>query len=1080
MSSVIETYYQTWESELLQLRTDDLLVNIDRNKVLEEPQLLWDKSPKSNTILKDYLKMKREFGIDVLVQAQGVLHWQKASKTLSTPVFLAELQQISSENQQIEFSENWQLNPYLAQLLLNEFSLTLPEKYSSEWVEGLVEKGYFEAYSAETLIGNFHPQRYELRREWELLKAETSFSTPLLQVLGDFDQNNEGFSLGNTEQSISFLDKDQRAALTLANAGSCVVYGPPGTGKSSLISNLLAQVLKSQKTALVVSEKRSALEVVKEKLNEAQLGNFCLIAPSKNDLKTFYRQLQDDFRFLQDVQPVQIQEPHSENKAAAYWQQRQQLETETQLSFSALQAHFGQKINAATLTRGHWKNWLKTRALQQQIPNEVRPVISFLSPTWAKSNFQELEQKKIQWEVLFDALQQNFSFKTSAELDDLVKKSLICYQFQSAVFQKYEVLIDKNGPKLARSLSQYIQRKEALSLQLVQLSAWKQIPSKEEWPLLKKQAEKTGIFGQIKWKKEAKKWLRIPTSDLSPLEKTLSKYWALQEQFFTAQQKLNALGLNDPEQDCVILLQLLKTINWENYNWERALTAQDRQMYIEAHINLYRFQTLHKQLFLVEELELNAFYKQLNECWEPLRLSITPLQKIPHEIWSSIVSNEKVPDAIRADFWADLRYNFPLLYQWEEQDWKASLKNASASKQEAFLNFQQAVKQNQISKFKKLENLLTLPLSKLTENQKELRKELRKGKALLVKEMAKTRQFIPLKNLLEGPAAPWLYAIYPIWLMNPTGVANLLPLQRNLFQVGLFDEASQLPLSHSIGALQRVETAVIAGDPQQMRPSSYFNRQADGVIDLLHQAAFHLPRQLLRFHYRSENPSLIEFSNQHFYESQLKTWPSTYADKQALHLHYIENAIYQNRENKQEAKALAQDLKKWLQTNDKIGVVAFSEQQLQCIWNQLDSNTQALLEEKINLRQVFFSALEQVQGEECDHLLISFGFGKNETGEFHMRFGPMNQAQGDKRLNVLLTRAKKSLHFYCSVKASDFPAKKSPSVELIWKWFVFIENPAIHSTAHDAAEKLASADDFDSFLHAYQMLSQRAALPAFF
>jgi superfamily I DNA and/or RNA helicase len=316
--------------------------------------------------------------------------------------------------------------------------------------------------------------------------------------------------------------------------------------------------------------------------------------------------------------------------------------------------------------------------------------------------------------------------------------------------------------------------------------------------------------------------------------------------------------------------------------------------------------------------------------------------------------------------------------------------------------------------------------------------------------------------------------------MNPTGVANLLPLQRNLFQIGLFDEASQLPLSHSIGALQRVETAVIAGDPQQMRPSSYFNRQADGVIDLLHQAAFHLPRQLLRFHYRSEDPSLIEFSNQHFYASQLKTWPSTIASKQALHLHFIDNAIYQNRENNQEAKALAQDLKKWLQTTDKIGVVAFSEQQVQCIWNQLDTKTQALLEQKINQRQVFFTALEQVQGEECDHLLISFGFGKNEAGEFHMRFGPMNQAQGDKRLNVLLTRAKKSLHFYCSVKACDFPTKKSPSVELIWKWFVFIENPTIESSAYDAKERLSSADDFDSFLHAYQMLSQHAALPAFF
>jgi hypothetical protein len=255
-------------------------------------------------------------------------------------------------------------------------------------------------------------------------------------------------------------------------------------------------------------------------------------------------------------------------------------------------------------------------------------------------------------------------------------------------------------------------------------------------------------------------------------------------------------------------------------------------------------------------------------------------------------------------------------------------------------------------------------------------------------------------------------------------VASEEEMQRSLFDFGLFDEASQLPLSHAIGALQRVETALIAGDPEQMSPSSYFSAQADGVIDLLHQAAFHLPGQLLRYHYRSEHPSLIAFSNQHFYKNELQTWPSTSNNQTAIFQHFVADGQYLERQNINEAQALAKDLSKLLKQNDKVGVVAFSVQQLQCIYMQLSQKDQAILEDKINQRQAFFLALEQIHGEECDHLLMSFGFGKNEHNEFNLRFGPMNQAQGGKRLNVLLTRARKSLHFYCSVKAADFPAKR--------------------------------------------------------
>ncbi|MBI1836353.1 MAG: hypothetical protein HYR91_03710 [Flavobacteriia bacterium] len=127
--------------------------------------------------------------------------------------------------------------------------------------------------------------------------------------------------------------------------------------------------------------------------------------------------------------------------------------------------------------------------------------------------------------------------------------------------------------------------------------------------------------------------------------------------------------------------------------------------------------------------------------------------------------------------------------------------------------------------------------------------------------------------------------------------------------------------------------------------------------------------------------------------------------------------------------------------NPSIGIVAFSQTQLNCIWNHLDNNTQNKLQDLIDLNLAFFKSLENVQGEECDFLFISLGYAKNETGDFHMRFGPINQKTGTKRLNVLLTRAKVSIDFVCSVQSTDFKLTTNESIRLLQLFLQQIENP---------------------------------------
>jgi superfamily I DNA and/or RNA helicase len=264
-------------------------------------------------------------------------------------------------------------------------------------------------------------------------------------------------------------------------------------------------------------------------------------------------------------------------------------------------------------------------------------------------------------------------------------------------------------------------------------------------------------------------------------------------------------------------------------------------------------------------------------------------------------------------------------------------------------------------------------------------------------------------------------------------------MQEQLFDVAIFDEASQIPLQNALGTIHRSKRILVAGDQQQMGPSSYFKAQSEEVVDLLHQASFYWKNVSLKHHYRSEHPELIRFSNKHFYGDELIAFPSAKTISQPINFHYCEDGIFDERKNSVEAKKVALLIEEALKSKEHLGIVAFSETQLTEIYSQLSSSAKALLENRLDEDSAFFKALENVQGEECDHLIISLGYGKNEAGEFHMRFGPLNTKNGPKRLNVLLTRAKKQVDFFASVKGSDFKISSNEAVDLLRLYLLQIE-----------------------------------------
>jgi superfamily I DNA and/or RNA helicase len=250
------------------------------------------------------------------------------------------------------------------------------------------------------------------------------------------------------------------------------------------------------------------------------------------------------------------------------------------------------------------------------------------------------------------------------------------------------------------------------------------------------------------------------------------------------------------------------------------------------------------------------------------------------------------------------------------------------------------------------------------------------------------------------------------------------------------------------------------------------------VIDVLHQSAYNLPNVLLTHHYRSRDARLIAFSNRYFYGGRLRTFAEKSMNENHLKLTYVPNGQYNDGVNLIEAKVVAQLVEKALFSTEKFGVVAFSEAQLNAIYSQLPPKSQQKLEEAIENDHFFFKALEQVQGEECDHLIVGFGYGKNKEGKFDMRFGPVNMKNGEKRLNVLFSRARKSIHFVTSVERSDFSSSKNEGVQRLKDWFVYIEEQSrLSSVITDSTITFKSLmeeeESFLSFLNRYRVLSQR-------
>ncbi|ALX48523.1 DUF3320 domain-containing protein [Lentibacillus amyloliquefaciens] len=297
-----------------------------------------------------------------------------------------------------------------------------------------------------------------------------------------------------------------------------------------------------------------------------------------------------------------------------------------------------------------------------------------------------------------------------------------------------------------------------------------------------------------------------------------------------------------------------------------------------------------------------------------------------------------------------------------------------------------------------------------------------KGRGIAIRQL-----FDRIQNLLPK--------IKPCMLMSPLSVAQYLDPSFPKFDLVIFDEASQLPTSEAIGAMGRGKNVVVVGDPKQLPPTSFFSAQQteedfdmqdlESVLDDC--LAIRMPQKHLRWHYRSEHESLISFSNNHFYENNLVTFPSVDDINSRVSFRNVEG-IYdrgKSKHNKIEAEAVVDEIFSRLSNpakqHESIGVVTFNQVQQTLIEDLIDNRLKenATLEKYFTdevQEPVFVKNLENVQGDERDIILFSVGYAPDETGHMTFNFGPLNRDGGWRRLNVAISRAKKEMMIFASME----------------------------------------------------------------
>lgn len=345
----------------------------------------------------------------------------------------------------------------------------------------------------------------------------------------------------------------------------------------------------------------------------------------------------------------------------------------------------------------------------------------------------------------------------------------------------------------------------------------------------------------------------------------------------------------------------------------------------------------------------------------------------PHAL-DALVADEAFRRILRVD---------PVLARFNGAALAQSVHAMSSLQRELLALNAQVVQSTQHARFSEHVRVSATSATQLDDDAKAFKKLYATGRRELEHEFGKSMRHRSIRDLSDDETGLVVNDLKPIWLMSPLSVSDTLPLSADLFDVVIFDEASQIPTEEAVPALCRARQVVVVGDEMQLPPTSFFSAGAgegeDEILveeggeriainldadSLLNQAARNLPATLLAWHYRSRHESLISFSNAAFYEGRLVTIPDRLLEQESVlaaarrsedegvgvaaaealmarpvSFHQVADGVYSGRRNEAEARYIAHTVREMLrrETGMSLGIVAFSEAQQGAIESALEA-----------------------------------------------------------------------------------------------------------------------------------------------
>ena len=358
----------------------------------------------------------------------------------------------------------------------------------------------------------------------------------------------------------------------------------------------------------------------------------------------------------------------------------------------------------------------------------------------------------------------------------------------------------------------------------------------------------------------------------------------------------------------------------------------------------------------------------------------------------------------------------------------------------------------------------------------------RSALSILRREGAKKRKQKPIRVLLSE-TGDLVQTIKPCFLMSPLSVSTFLEPGKISFDTIIFDEASQIFPQDAIGAIYRGKQLIVVGDSRQMPPSNFFTATTEidnddeelsdianfeSILDIC-SATF--PTERLAWHYRSHYEQLIAFSNQHFYNGTLVTFPSATKDHKGIGVDYYHvDGVFNrsNHTNRNEAEFVVDLIYKNIAEfpNRSLGIVAFSRAQQDLIDDILSKRRQESPQyeeffSNSKAEPFFIKNLESVQGDERDTIIFSVAYAKDVQGRFYHNFGPLNREGGERRLNVAVTRAKDNVQLVASIYYTDIDLSRTQSegARLLRAYLDYAQNGPL---ALEREISVSGKDHFDS------------------